>query len=88
MDLVHVWYDDRYLSRILRCTIPTPVHDHKVKVKDWFFMFFYNVGFAKHLMDFIPIWQDVRYWSKILHGTIPIPGHDLKIKVTDLDFLC
>ena len=34
MDLVHVWYDDRYWSRILYSTIPTPIHDLKVKVTD------------------------------------------------------
>ena len=32
MDLVHVWYDDRYWSKILHSTIPTPKHDLKVKV--------------------------------------------------------
>ena len=35
MDLVHVWYDDRYWSKIsLQGDIPTPVHDLKVKVTD------------------------------------------------------
>ena len=34
MDLVHAWYDDRYWSKILHSTIPTPVHDLKVKVTD------------------------------------------------------
>ena len=34
MDLVHVWYDDKYWSKILLGTIPTPVHDLKVKVTD------------------------------------------------------
>ena len=34
MDLVHVWYDDKYWSNILRSSIPTPVHDLKVKVTD------------------------------------------------------
>ena len=34
MDLVHVWYDDGYWSRILHSTIPTPMHDRKVKVMD------------------------------------------------------
>ena len=33
MDLVHVWYDDRCWSKILHSTIPTPIHDLKVKVK-------------------------------------------------------
>ena len=34
MDLVHVWYDDRYWSKILHSTIPTPINDRKVKVTD------------------------------------------------------
>ena len=34
MDLVHIWYDDRYWSKILHSTIPTPIHDLKVKVTD------------------------------------------------------
>ena len=41
MDLVYIWYDDRYIwyddrywSKILFSTIPTPMHDLKVKVMD------------------------------------------------------
>ena len=34
MDLVHVWYDDRYWSKILHSTIHTPIHDLEVKVTD------------------------------------------------------
>ena len=34
MDLVHVWCDDRYWSKILHSAIPTPIHD---------FMKFYSV---------------------------------------------
>ena len=34
MDLVHIWYDDRYWSKILHSTIPIPIHDLKVKVTD------------------------------------------------------
>ena len=33
MDLVRVWYDDRYWSRILH-TISIPIHDPKVEVTD------------------------------------------------------
>ena len=34
MDLVHVWCDDRYWSKILHSAIPTPIHHFKVfKVK-------------------------------------------------------
>ena len=32
--LVHVWYYDRYWSKILQSTIPTPIHDLEVKVTD------------------------------------------------------
>ena len=34
MDLFHVWYDDRYWSKILHSAIPTPTHVFKVKVTD------------------------------------------------------
>ena len=34
MDLVHVLYDDGYWSIIFNSTIPTPIHDLKVKVTD------------------------------------------------------
>ena len=34
MDLVYVWYDDRHWSKILLTTIPTPMHDFKIKVTD------------------------------------------------------
>ena len=34
MDLVHVWYDHRCWSKIIHSTIPTPIHDLKVKVTD------------------------------------------------------
>ena len=36
MDLVYIWYDDRYWSKILFSTIPTPMYDLKVKVTDFF----------------------------------------------------
>ena len=32
MDLVHVWYDDEYWSKISHSTIPTPIHDLKVQM--------------------------------------------------------
>ena len=38
MDLVHIWYDDRYWSKILWGAIPTSVHDLKVKVTDLEFL--------------------------------------------------
>ena len=38
MDVVHVWYDDRYWSKILQGTIFTPIYDLKVKVIDLEFL--------------------------------------------------
>ena len=32
MDLVYIWYDDRYWSKILHSAIQTPIHHFKVKV--------------------------------------------------------
>ena len=37
MDFIHLWRDDRALSKILRSTIPIPVHGLKVKVTDFEF---------------------------------------------------
>ena len=34
MDLVYIWYDDRYWSKILHSAIPTPIYYFKVKVTD------------------------------------------------------
>ena len=34
MDLVYIWYDDRYWSKFLFSTIPNSMHDLKVKVTD------------------------------------------------------
>ena len=34
MDFVHVWYDHGYWSKILHSTIPTPIHNLKIKVTD------------------------------------------------------
>ena len=38
MDLVHIWYDDRYWSKILRSIISIRLHDLKVKVMDLVFL--------------------------------------------------
>ena len=37
MDFIHLWREDRALSKILRSTIPIPVHGLKVKVTDFEF---------------------------------------------------
>ena len=60
MDLVHVWYDDGYWSKILHGTIPTPVHDSKVKVTDliifmleFYIKVFRTSLFSNLLMDLV-----------------------------------
>ena len=40
MDFIHLWCDNRALSKILRSTIPIPVHGLKVKVTDFEFFVF------------------------------------------------
>ena len=49
MDFIHLWRDDRALSKFLCSTIPIPVHGLNVKVTDFeFFVFnFYSVSFCK-----------------------------------------
>ena len=94
MDLVHLWYNDRYWSKILHSVIPDPIHDFKVKVTDLELLSKFCVKvfrtslFPNPLKDLVYIWYDDRYWSKILFSTIPTPMHDLKVKVTDLKLLC
>ena len=38
MDFIHLWREDRALSKILHSTIPIPVHGLKVKVTDFDFL--------------------------------------------------
>ena len=40
MDIIHLWRDDRALSKILRSTIPIQVHGLKVGVTDFEFFVF------------------------------------------------
>ena len=92
MDLVHVWYDDRYWSKNLHSAIPTPIHDLKVKVTNFELLNFYIKVFRTSLfpnpmMDLVHVWYDDRYWSKNLHSAIPTLIHDLKIKVTNFELL-
>ena len=37
MDCIHLWHEDRALSKILHSTIPIPVHGLQVKVTDFEF---------------------------------------------------
>ena len=95
MDLVHVWCDDRYWSKILHIAIPTPIHHFKVKVTDLELLYqsfalkvFRTSLFPNPMMDLVRVWCDDRYWSKILHSAIPTSIDHCKVMVTDLELLC
>ena len=61
MDFIHLWRDDRALSKILRSTIPISVHCLKVKVTDSEFflclIFIVSVS-AKPLIDLNHVWYE------------------------------
>ena len=65
MDFIHLWHDDRALSKILGSTIPIPVHGLKVKVTDFeLFVFnFYSVSFCKAFdwFESCLVWTDIRF---------------------------
>ena len=95
MDLVHIWCDDRYWSKILHNAIPTPIHHFKVKVTDlrtfmskFCVKVFRTSLFPNPMMDSVHVRCDNRYWSRISHSVIPISIHHFKVKVTDLELLC
>ena len=67
MDFIHLWCEDRALSKMLRSTItiPIPVHGLNVKVTDFeFFVFnFYSVSFCKAFdwFESYLVWIDRRF---------------------------
>ena len=63
MDLVRVWNDNRYWSEILRGTIPTPVHDLKVKATD---LEMYVKSFALKFLG--PKYFQTLLWSSLMFG--------------------
>ena len=92
MDLVYIWYDDRYWSKIL-CSYFTlkflGLHYFQTLFMLTFYIKVFRTSlFSNSLMDLVHVWCDDRYWSKILHSAIPTPIHDFKVKVTDLELLC
>ena len=85
MDLVHIWHDGRYRSKIFISTIPTPgvalgsSHGLRSFVKKSqgrsFCVKVYKTSyFEDPLMDLVHIWHDGRYRSKLFISTIPTPG--------------
>ena len=73
-DLIHLWYDDTYWSKILHSSTPTPRsgqgqgQGHRLRI---FILKFYAKVFRislllNQIMDLVPIWYHDRYWSKVL----------------------
>ena len=48
MDLVHIWYGDRYWSKILQGTTPTPVQGHRLRI---FMLKFYVKVLGPHYLQ-------------------------------------
>ena len=92
IDLVYVWYDDRYWSKILHSTVPNPIHDGQGHGLGTFMLKFYVKVFRTSLFlnsvkYLFHVWHGDRCWSKLLCSTIPNPVHDFKVNVTDLEYL-
>ena len=90
MDLVHVWYDDRYWSKILCSTIHTPDtwpeglgHSLRAFMLKFYLKLFRTSLFINSVVYLFHVRHDDRCWSKILCSTIPYPVYDFKVKVTD-----
>ena len=64
MDLVHIWYVDRYRSKVSFSSTPTHAHDLKVKFTDFeILQIKYYVKVLKSsyfMMDLVPILHDDR----------------------------
>ena len=67
MDLVHIWYDDRYRSKVSFSSTPTHAHDLKVKFTDfeilqikYYVKVLKSSYFPNQMMDLVPILHDDR----------------------------
>ena len=93
-DLLHLWYDDTYWSKLLHSTIPTTLScegkGHRLRsfmLK--FFVKVFRITLLLHwMMDFVPIWYCDRHWSKDFISIISTHDRDLEVEVIDLEFKC
>ena len=67
MDLVHIWYDDRYRSKVSFSNTQTHAHDLKVKFTDfeilqikYYVKFLKSSYFPNQMMDLVHILHDDR----------------------------
>ena len=93
MDLVYIWYDDRYRSKVLFSNTPNYAHGLKVKATDRTFMtkfgikLFNSSYFSEHLMDLVYMLYVDRYRSKILFSNTLDHACGLEVRVTDRTFM-
>ena len=84
MDLVHVWYGDRYWSKILQGINLNPVHDLKIEVTDLEFLgrhYFQTLWWIWFMLGMM-----IDTGPKFYKVPSPYPIHDLKVKVMDFEF--
>ena len=89
MDLLYIWQDYRYWSKILFGTIHTHPYNLDIKVTDLEIYVkvlrqFFKIITSKSLHGFTLYLAWLQIFSKILFCTIPNPAYDLEVKVTDL----
>ena len=81
MDLVPIWYHDRYWSKVFISTIST--HDHDLEVEVTVFVKVFKTSLFPNLItDLIHLWYDDTYWSKILPISILTTLDHVKVKAT------
>ena len=88
MDFVHMLHDDRYLSKILCSTIPTPLHDLKVKITETEFLclsFALNFLWLHYFQTLDGFCSYIVWWYTVPSLTPPTPPIHLPIWVTDLE---
>ena len=94
-DLIHLWYDDTYWSKIFAQYHPhhprsCQCQGHRLRI---FMLKFYvkvfRISLLLHLMmDLAPIWYHDIYWLKVFISTISTHDLDLKVEVKDLEYKC
>ena len=84
-DLVYIWYDDRYWSKVfiisIRCGLEVKVMDFHVKV--FAFKFLKIAYLSSLIIGLVYIWYNDSYWSKVFISNIRTTACDLEVKVTD-----
>ena len=88
MDLVHVWYDDGYWSKILHSTIPTPYMTLRSRSRIFMLKFLGPHYFQTLWWIWFMFGMMIDTGLKFYAVPSTLPMHDLKVKVTDLELLC